>query len=81
MNEIYQNSENLRINRFWTQADACASSVDMTGKVLINKEVKILANEQTVNFDISALSSGIYHISIVDQVTNNVVEDIKFTKN
>jgi hypothetical protein len=27
MNEIYQNSENLRINRFWTQADACASSV------------------------------------------------------
>jgi predicted secreted protein len=29
MIEIYQYSENLKINRFWTQADACASS-DLT---------------------------------------------------
>jgi hypothetical protein len=77
--EVYPNPASDRIQatlHLKEQDNILATLVDNNGSVVETKSVRLDAGAQTIQFNTSALSSGLYHLMIFDSKNNSSVHKV-----
>lgn len=71
----------LNINLNWTKKDQTGNFFirDNSGKVLVNKQEQLVKGFNEINFDISSLTGGIYHIELTNAKRQSIPLD-RFVK-